>query len=455
MNLERLSAALGPAEVINGAPTEITALAYDARTVTPGALFFCVAGRSTDGHAFAGEAAARGAAALVVERPLPLPLPQLRVADARAAMPRAAGLFFAAPSHELTVAAVTGTNGKTTTAFLLHAILEASGRRSGLLTNIARRVGGASRPTGLNTPEAIDLQRLLREMVEAGDRACVLEASSEAQVQGRLEGTSFAVLVFTNLSQDHLNFHGTMEAYFAAKAALFAQAEQAVVNVGGPFGARLAASLPAAVCFDADSGALAGIELRLRGRFNRENAIGAVLAARALGVDEDAIRTGIESVSEVPGRFEAIDEGQGFVVLVDYAHTPEALERILAEARRLGEGRLTVVFGAGGDRDQAKRPQMGRVVTALADRTILTSDNPRGEDPAAIAAQVASGAGDLELVLDRRAAIERALEDAGPGDVVVIAGRGAEPEQEFAGVRLPFDDREVAREALRRVVAGR
>jgi len=157
----------------------------------------------------------------------------------------------------------------------------------------------------------------------------------------------------------------------------------------------------------------------------------------------------------VPGRFEAIDEGQGFVVLVDYAHTPEALERILAEARRLGEGRLTVVFGAGGDRDQAKRPQMGRVVTALADRTILTSDNPRGEDPAAIAAQVASGAGDLELVLDRRAAIERALEDAGPGDVVVIAGRGAEPEQEFAGVRLPFDDREVAREALRRVVAGR
>ena len=455
MNLERLSAALGPAEVINGAPTEVTALAYDARTVNPGALFFCVPGRRADGHAFAAAAAARGAAALVVERPLPLPLPQLLVADARAAMPRAAVLFFGAPSRELAVAAITGTNGKTTSAFLLHAILEASGRRSGLLTNIERRVGGAARPTGLNTPEAIDLQRLLREMVAAGDRACVLEASSEAQVQGRLEGTSFAVLVFTNLTQDHLNFHGTMEAYFAAKAALFAQAERAVINVGGPFGARLAARLPDAVCFDADSEAIDGIGRRLRGRFNRENAIGAALAARALGIEEDAIRAGIESVAGVPGRFEAIDEGQRFVVLVDYAHTPEALERILAEARGLGDGRLTLVFGAGGDRDRSKRPRMGRAAAALADRAILTSDNPRGEDAEAIAAQVAAGAGRLELVLelDRRTAIEQALAEAGPGDVVVIAGRGAEPEQEFAGVKLPFDDREVARAALRRLVA--
>jgi UDP-N-acetylmuramoyl-L-alanyl-D-glutamate--2,6-diaminopimelate ligase len=452
MMLERLSAALGPVEVVNGASTVITDLAYDARTVTPGALFFCVPGRNADGHAFAETAAARGAAALVVERRLPLPLPQLLVADARAAMPRAASLFFGAPSRELAVAAVTGTNGKTTTAFLLHAILEASGRRSGLLTNIERRVGGSSRPTGLNTPEAIDLQRLLRDMLDAGDRSCVLEASSEAKVQGRLEGTSFAVLVFTNLTQDHLNFHGTMEAYFAAKAALFAQAERAVVNVDGPFGVRLAASLPDAVCFDGASEAIDGIELRLRGRFNRENAIGAALAARALGVEEDAIRAGIESVEGVPGRFESIEEGQGFVVLVDYAHTPEALERVLGEARALGRGRLTVVFGAGGDRDQAKRPQMGRAVAALADRAILTSDNPRSEDPEAIAAQVAAGAAGLELVLDRRSAIETALADAVPGDVVVIAGRGAEPEQEFAGGRLPFDDREIARETLRRMV---
>ncbi len=272
MNLERVIAALGPTEVVNGAPTEIADLAYDARAVTPGTLFFCVPGRNADGHAFAADAAARGATALVVERVLPLALPQLVVADVRAAMPAAAALFFGDPSAALAVAAVTGTNGKTTTAFLLHAILQADGRRSGLLTNIERRVGGASRPTGLNTPEAIDLQRLLRDMVDAGDRACVLEATSEAQAQGRLAGTRFAVLVFTNLTQDHLNFHGTMEAYFAAKAALFAQAEQAVVNVGNAYGARLAASLPRAITFDGSSAELEGIDLRLRGSFNRENA---------------------------------------------------------------------------------------------------------------------------------------------------------------------------------------
>jgi UDP-N-acetylmuramoyl-L-alanyl-D-glutamate--2,6-diaminopimelate ligase len=263
------------------------------------------------------------------------------------------------------------------------------------------------------------------------------------------------VLVFTNLSQDHLNFHGTMEAYFAAKAALFAQAERAVVNVGDPYGRRLADGLPDAVRFDEHSDALDGVELRLRGRFNRENAIGAALAARALGVGDEAIRAGIESLGGVPGRFESIEEGQDFSVIVDYAHTPDALARVLGEARGLGPGRLTVVFGAGGDRDQAKRPLMGAAVAALADRAIVTSDNPRGEDPEAIAAQVAAGTEGLELELDRRAAIERALNEAGPGDVVVIAGRGAEPEQEIAGERRPFDDREVARAALQQVAARR
>jgi UDP-N-acetylmuramoyl-L-alanyl-D-glutamate--2,6-diaminopimelate ligase len=455
MNLERLIAALGPAEVVNGASTEIAELAYDARAVAPGALFFCVPGRAVDGHSFAHEAADRGAVALVVERRLDLPLPQIVVPDVRAAMPRAAAEFFGHPSRELDVVAVTGTNGKTTTAFLLHAILEAAGRRSGLLTNIERRVGGGTRPTGLNTPEAIDLQRLLREMVDAGDRACVLEATSEAQVQGRLAGVRFAVLVFTNLTQDHLNFHGTMEAYFAAKAALFAQADRAVVNLAGSYGARLAAQLPDAITFDARSTAIDGVALRLRGRFNRENAIGAVLAARALGLDEQAIRRGIESVGGVPGRFESIEQGQEFVVIVDYAHTPEAIERVLEEARTLGDGRLTVVFGAGGDRDRAKRPLMGAAAAAYADRAIVTSDNPRGEEPAAIAAEIIAGADGLELELDRRSAIERAVADARPGDVVVIAGRGAEPDQEAGGVKLPFDDRDVAREALERVAASR
>jgi UDP-N-acetylmuramoyl-L-alanyl-D-glutamate--2,6-diaminopimelate ligase len=284
-----------------------------------------------------------------------------------------------------------------------------------------------------------------------------MEATSIAQSQGRLEGTGFAVLVFTNLTQDHLDFHGSMEAYFEAKRALFAQAERAVINVGDEYGRRLAAELPGAITFDGDDGALDGIELRLPGRFNRENAIGAALAARALGVGDDAIRRGIESVAGVPGRFEPIDAGQPFTVIVDYAHTPDSLDNVLRAARGLlddREGRLVVVFGAGGDRDRAKRPHMGRVAAELADRAILTSDNPRGEEPGAIADEVEAGAlSSLERELDRRAAIELALGEARPGDVVVIAGRGAEPEQELATRKIPFDDRDVARETLRNVVA--
>ncbi len=461
MNLERFIVALGPGEVVHGAPggaaaVEITDLSYDTRTVTPGALFFCVRGRTADGHAFAATAAALGAAALVVEHPVDIDLPQLVVQDARAAMPVAAVLFFGDPSAELPVAAVTGTNGKTTSAFLLRAIFEAAGRQTGLLTNIERRVGGERRPIGLNTPEAIDLQRLLREMADGGDRACVLEATSQAGAQGRLEGTRFAVLIFTNLTQDHLDFHGTTEAYYEAKAALFAQAERAVINVGDEWGRRLAASIPDSITFDAaTSDALDGIELPLSGAFNRENAIGAALAAQALGIDRDAVKRGIEGLRGVPGRFETIDAGQPFTVIVDYAHTPDSLENVIRTARGLGDGRLTVVFGAGGDRDRGKRPLMGRVVSELADRPLLTSDNPRSEPPEQIAAEVAEGAlGDMEVELDRRIAIARALEEAGPGEIVVIAGRGAEPEQELATGKIPFDDREVARGVLEGMTAG-
>jgi UDP-N-acetylmuramoyl-L-alanyl-D-glutamate--2,6-diaminopimelate ligase len=451
MNLERLIAALGPGEVVNAegsSAVEIADLSHDTRTVGPGALFFCVIGARADGHDFAAEAAARGASALVVDHPVAVELPQLVVPDVRAAMAPAAVAFFGDPSAELPVAAVTGTNGKTTTAFLLRSIFEADGRQTGLLTNIERRVGGEARPTGLNTPEAIDLQRLLREMADGGDRRAVLEATSEAAAQGRLEGTRFAVLVFTNLTQDHLNFHGTMEAYFAAKAALFAQAEQAVVNVGDAWGKRLVASLPNAIAFDRMSTAIDGIDLPLRGAFNRENAIGAALAAEALGASRDAVKRGIEGLKGVPGRFETIEAGQPFAVVVDYAHTPDSLENVIMAARELGEGSLTVVFGAGGDRDRDKRPLMGRVVSELADWAILTSDNPRSEDPEAIAADVAAGNTGLEIVLDRRVAIMRALAGARSGDVVVIAGRGAEPEQELATGKVPFDDRQVVREAL-------
>ena len=424
---------------------EVTDLAYDARAVTPGAVFFCIPGKTADGHAFATEAVDRGAVALVVERRLAgLDVPQLIVPSVREAMGPAAAEFFGRPSDTLEIAAVTGTNGKTTTAFLIQAILEAAGRRPALLTNIRRVVGGEERPTGLNTPEAIDLQRLFREMLDAGDRSCAMEATSIGGAQGRLAGTRFRVLVFTNLTQDHLDFHGTMDAYFAAKRALFDQADAAVVNADDEWGRRLAAELPGAITFSGDDDL--GAQLRLRGRFNRENAAGAVAAARVLGIDAAAIRQGLESVHGVPGRFESVDAGQPFHVIVDYAHTPDSLDNVLRAARELGPGRLTVVFGAGGDRDREKRPLMGRVAATSADRAIVTTDNPRSEDPQAIAEEVA--AGELEIILDRRAAIEQALTDAGEGDVVVIAGKGADTDMEVAGRFVPFDDRAVAREVL-------
>jgi UDP-N-acetylmuramoyl-L-alanyl-D-glutamate--2,6-diaminopimelate ligase len=453
MQLERLIAALAPTDVVGDRALEIRELSYDAREVPRDSLFFCIPGATADGHDFAADALDRGAAALVVERRLGLDAPQLVVPSVRAAMPRAAVAFFGDPTARLPVAAITGTNGKTTTAYLLWSILDAAGEQPGLLTNVERRVGGDVREVGLNTPESIDLQRLFREMLEQGNRACVMEATSMASAKGRLEGTRFAVLVFTNLTQDHLDFHGTMEEYFESKRRLFAQAGRAVVNVGDKYGRRLAAELPDAITFRPDELLGSGVDLKLFGRFNVENALAAAAAARALGIGEDTIKKGIEAVDRVPGRFDQVDEGQPFVVLVDYAHTPGALETALEAARELGGGgRVICVFGAGGDRDRAKRPLMGQVVAELADVALVTSDNPRSEDPATIAAEVV-GELDLEVELDRRRAIERALEAARAGDVVVIAGKGHEQGQESGGRKLPFDDREVAREALRRLVA--
>jgi UDP-N-acetylmuramoyl-L-alanyl-D-glutamate--2,6-diaminopimelate ligase len=451
MQLERLIAALAPTDVVGSAVAEIRELAYDAREVPGDSLFFCVPGTHADGHDFAADAVTNGAVALVVERPLELDVPQLVVPSVRAAMPRAAVEFFGDPSAQLPVVAITGTNGKTTTAYLLWSILTAAGERPGLLTNVERRVGDEVRPVGLNTPESIDLQRLLRQMLDAGNRACVMEATSMASAKGRLDGTRFVVLVFTNLSQDHLDFHGGMEEYFESKRRLFAQAARAVINVGDEFGARLAAEIPDAVTFQPED-PLGGVNVRLQGRFNVENALAAIAAARALGIAEEAIEQGIEAVDRVPGRFDPVDEGQPFTVLVDYAHTPGALETVLEAARDLARARLICVFGAGGDRDRVKRPLMGQVVVELADLALVTSDNPRSEDPAAIAAEVVDGL-DLEIELDRRRAIERALEWAQEGDVVVIAGKGHEQGQEIAGRKVPFDDREVARDALRRLRA--
>jgi UDP-N-acetylmuramoyl-L-alanyl-D-glutamate--2,6-diaminopimelate ligase len=446
MKLERLIAALGPTEVVGRAPVEIHELAYDSHLVPRGALFFCVPGAKADGHEFAPAAVRAGAAALVVERPLSVDAAQLVVPNVREAMPRAAIEFFADPTRDLPVAGVTGTSGKTTTAFLLRSIFEAAGREPALLSSIERRIGADVRAPSLNTPEAIDLQRLFREMLDAGNEVCVMEATSIASSKGRLDGTRFAVLVFTNLSQDHLDFHGTMEEYFDAKRRLFPQAQHIVVNVSDGHGRRLVSEFPQAVTFEL--GDELGADLKLAGRFNEENALAAAAAARALGVSDDAIRAGIEAVRGVPGRFEPVDEGQPFRVIVDYSHKPGALETVLHEARALSSGRVYCVFGAGGDRDREKRPLMGRVAAELADVAIVTSDNPRSEDPAAIAAEVANGF-DVEIELDRRTAIERAIESAVPGDVVVIAGKGHEQGQEFADRTVPFDDREVARAALR------
>jgi UDP-N-acetylmuramoyl-L-alanyl-D-glutamate--2,6-diaminopimelate ligase len=451
MQLERLAAALGAAEVVGPAKVEVLDLVYDARDAGPGALFFCVPGARADGHDFAPQAVANGAVALVVERPLAVDVPQVVVPEARVAMALGADAFFGRPTEELQVAGVTGTSGKTTTSFLLYAILAAAGRRPGLLGTVEARVGGERRGVLRTTPEAIDLQRTFREMLDAGDRSCAMEASSHASELHRLDRVRFAVLVFTNLSQDHLDFHGDMESYFQAKRRLFTGTTPAVVNVGEEYGRRLAAELPDAVTFSADDAtALDGIDLKLRGRFNVENALGAIAAARVLGIDDDAIKRGVESVRGVPGRFETVEEGQPFTVIVDYAHKPDALEKVLRAARDMTRGRVICVVGAGGDRDRGKRPLMGRIASELADVVVVTSDNPRSEDPQAIIEEIVAGTtNDVEVVPDRAEAIARAVELARDGDVVIIAGKGAEQGQEFADRTISFDDRDAARDALR------
>jgi UDP-N-acetylmuramoyl-L-alanyl-D-glutamate--2,6-diaminopimelate ligase len=482
MDLERVTAALAPRDVVGRTAVGIRELAYDTRAVVPGTLFFCVPGLRADGHDFAPEAVEAGAVALVVERPLDLPVPQLVVADARAAMAIVADEFFRRPTAELGVAGVTGTNGKTTTSFLVHSILEAAGRRPGLLGTVEARVGGARRPVVRTTPEAIDLQRLFREMLDAGDRSCVIEASSHASELRRLDRVRFAALAFTNLTQDHLDFHGTMERYWEAKRRLFVEGRPpAAVNVGDPYGRELADELRAAgevdlvtfgIAEDADvrpeavehtdagtAVRTAGIELRtrLRGRFNLENVLAAVATARLLGIGARAIAEGVERVDNVPGRFETIDEGQSFTVVVDYAHTPDSLANVLRTARGLAAGRLLCVFGCGGERDREKRPLMGRIAAEFADVAVVTSDNPRGEAADAIVDAILLGMdesqAEVEVELDRRRAIELAFERADAGDVVVVAGKGHEQGQEVGSRVLPFDDRAVARDTLRRLGA--
>ncbi|GAC1326047.1 MAG: UDP-N-acetylmuramoyl-L-alanyl-D-glutamate--2,6-diaminopimelate ligase [Thermoleophilaceae bacterium] len=458
---------------------DISALAYSSRSVSAGTLFFCVRGFNSDGHDHARDAVARGAAALVCERPLALGVPEVIVADVRAAMAPLAARFYGDPTAHLRVAGVTGTNGKTTTAHLIRAILEHAGIATGLLGTVTQVAGGRHEPAVRTTPEAADLQRLFREMVALGDGACAMEVSSHALALHRVDAIHWAVRVFTNLTQDHLDFHRSMDAYFAAKRRLFEGPGPSVVNVDDEYGARLARELSAPLTYaiDADAGLRArdvefdtsgsrfvcetrqgAIEVvtRLPGRFNVSNALAAIAATGALGVEIETARDALAVAARVPGRFEPVDEGQRFAVIVDYAHTPDSIAGVLRAARGIARGEVHVVFGAGGDRDRGKRPLMGAAAAANADRLLVTSDNPRSEDPEAIIDEVAAGAGrGAEREPDRRRAIERAIEAAREGDVVVIAGKGHEQGQEFAaGRRLPFDDVAVAREALRALRSG-
>src|SRR5579863_2774354 len=397
-------------------PIEVSSLAYDSRTAAPGALFFCVSGLRTDGHRHAGAAIERGAVALVVERPLGLGVPEIVVADVRVAMAELAVRFYDDPSAALRVAGVTGTNGKTTTAFLVAALLEAAGTPCALLGTVKSVIGGREGPVLHTTPEAIDLQAAFRTMLDAGDRACAIEVSSHALALHRTDGTHFAAAIFTNLTQDHLDFHGTMDEYFAAKARLFQSGPAvAVIGVGDAYGRKLADAHPAALTFAVDDPAAdygarelrfgiassrflartpeGELELRTRlpGAFNVANVLGALAAVHGMGVPLATIAQALPEVAPVPGRFQALDRGQPFSVLVDYAHTPDSLENVLGAARSLARRRVIVVFGCGGDRDRGKRPRMGRIGAELADLSIVTSDNPRSEDPAAIVREILAG----------------------------------------------------------------
>ena len=467
-----------PAAPDDARNVEITALAYDNRAVTPGTLFFAVPGFTRDGHDFAPDAVERGAVALVVERRLPaIDVPQVQVDSVRVAMATCAARFYGDPTAELLTCGVTGTNGKTTSAFLLRALLEAGGRRTGLLGTVKSVVGGVEREVQRTTPEAIDLQATFREMLGQGDRACVMEVSSHALDLHRADAIHFAVALFTNLTQDHLDFHETMEAYYAAKRRLFVDLHpaNAIVNVDDPYGARLAKEIgrPITVALHSEhadyraTDVVTGLtgstftvhaedgELHLKsplsGEFNVYNVLGALAAARALGVPAETCIAAIATAGQVPGRFETVDDGQPFAVLVDYAHTPDSLENVLRAARELTAERVIAVFGCGGDRDRGKRPLMGEIAGRLADLAIVTSDNPRSEDPEAIIDEILAGSppGTAHEV-DRKLAIAQAIEAADPGDVVVIAGKGHEQGQEFAdGRKLPFDDVTVAHDILR------
>jgi UDP-N-acetylmuramoyl-L-alanyl-D-glutamate--2,6-diaminopimelate ligase len=438
---------------------DVLAITHDSRQVVDGTLFCCVPGAAFDGHDFAAGAVEAGATALLCERRLPVDVPQLVVPSVRRAMGPLAAALFGVPSDALGTIGVTGTNGKTTVVHLIAAIAAAAGRTCGVIGTLT----GAR-----TTPEAPELQAQLAAMRDAGGDLVAMEVSSHALDLHRVDGTRFRVAIFTNLSQDHLDHHRTMEAYFAAKARLFGPdlCDLAVINLDVPHGRLLAdtARVPFVgyslddvedlrITADGSSFRWHGrdVHVPLPGRFNVANALAAATAAEAIGLPLDAVVAGLASADHVDGRFERIDRGQPFLAAVDYAHTPDGLRELLGAARELTAGRVILVFGAGGDRDPGMRPQMGEAAGELADVVLLTTDNPRGEDPAAIISAVQRGidaSTDLRIEPDRAAAIALAVAEAGPGDVVLVAGKGHETVQIVGDVITPFDDRTVLRDAL-------
>ncbi len=456
---------VGPASA--WAVTEITGLALDSRVVQPGDLFFCVPGGIVDGHDFAAAAVSAGAGALVVDRALALAVPQVLATNVRAAMARLSCAYHGDPSRSLTMVGITGTNGKTTTAALVEWLLAAAGIPTATIGTL----------TGVRTtPEAPHLQGALRGLVDAGTRAVAMEVSSHALAQQRVTGTHFDVGVFTNLTPDHLDYHRDLEDYFEAKAMLFRPefVDAAVINVDDPHGRVLAARVTVPVTpvsrrdIDLLDVSLTGSRLRwhdreitiaIPGLFNIDNALAAAAAAGLVGVDDATIARALESVPAVPGRFEVVSAGAPApVTIVDYAHTPDGIDKILRSVRAIApDAEITIVFGCGGDRDRAKRPLMAAAAEAQADRVVLTSDNPRSEDPAAIIAAVMTGFSrpeSVEIEPDRAAAIEHAIRTTPPSGVVVVAGKGAETTQTIGPDEHPFDDRVVAAAAIDSRVGG-
>ncbi len=455
----------GETEVI-GAPTgiEISGLSFDSRDVQTGDMFFCISGGTHDGHEYASEAIERGAVALIVERELVTPVPQVVVRNSREAMGYFSCVYYGFPSKELDVVGVTGTNGKTTTTEIITEILSTAGIASqsiGTLTGV------------LTTPEAPDLQRQFRSLVNDGIQSVVMEVSSHALSQYRVSGTEFDIGVFTNLSHDHLDFHNDLEDYFKAKCSLFTenQCKTAVVNIDDPFGQRLVKKLDIETCEVSPSSAevrkisFTGssiiwrdqvVELQITGEFNIENALLAASTCLLLGLKEDQIVNGLKKAEPVPGRFEIVSGNKdGPIVIVDYSHTPAGIENVLQAVRNIApEVKLTIVFGCGGDRDRSKRPQMASSAEVHADQVIITTDNPRNEDPRKIIDDAMAGFEYPESVIveeDRESAIRIAIQSSQSGEVVVIAGKGAETTQEIRGNVRPFDDRLIARKNLKGV----